>query len=304
MTKTGFDAIEAEISRAGVYAKAGQHRLAAQSFTLLRAFMVDLADVASLRQAITAQRVPLRAAREAFRAAVAGRCADGQRILFLTDTAALAHAGTDVDQTFSGQLAKTPSSFRVDTIGQEGFITTDILTLLNNAPRLGAQVDVIVMIGQHDSAQTMLEAHERAAMALLPRDQQTLILDLIAQYGTEFVPHLPVRPAVSADMFAANIDSILRALQARGARRIFVVTLLSQTDRRPYNAALELAAERAGATLLDFDRLARHLASDVSTDGHWSKRLHSFFADVLANALTMEPTEPADLTDVFGDLAI
>jgi hypothetical protein len=286
MTETTFDLIGAEITRAKHYAGAGQMRLAVQCFVLLRALIVDHVDAVALRQAVAGQRVPLRAAREAFRSAIAARRGAGTPLLILTDGAVQTAASQGAEVSYASRLGAAMHGFRVDCIGQHLFMAADVLALLTNAPRLGAGADVILHIGQHDSMQPLLNQTELAAAGLLPANLMTQLLDFIAMHQTALTDGLPTRHEVPADRFRAHLTSILRALQTRGAQRVVMVTLPTQTGTTAHNAALLQVARQADTLVLDFDRLTRHLPSLSSP---WPDALHVQVAHHIAAMLVPEP---------------
>jgi hypothetical protein len=300
MTDTRFEQLVAEISRAQQFAKDRQVGLAAQSFALLRAMIVDQADRAVLRQMVAAERVPRRAARETFRAAVAGRGDVARPLLILTDAAALPGSDVGVQGTFAWLLGSPPHSYSVDCIGQQGFQSADVLALLSNAPKLGRGADVVIMIGQSDSAQPLLQEDERLAMSMLPDDLRNLLQDFTTQYGGTITGHLPARAVTPVGRFRANVNGILRLLRAREALRIVVVTILSSGDRVAHNTELLRAGHLAGAIVVDFDRMARHAVSGLTDQGQWSDTLHRLFGETLADALASERASEASIVESTG----
>ncbi len=292
MTDKAFEMIGAEIARAKGFADMGQTRLAAQSFAVLRALIVDHADVAALRAAVAAQRVPLRAAREAFRSAVAGRNGAGRPLLILTDASVQPATSQGAEVSYACRLGAS-HGYRVDCIGQHLFTAGDVLAMLTNAPRLGACADVVVHIGQHDSAQPLLNQAETAAVGLLPTDLGAEVARFAAAHAAALTVALPLRHEVPVDMYRAQVTGIIRALRARGAGRIVVVTLASQSSTSAHNAALLQVARQADVLVLDLDRMTRHLPH---LSLHWPETLHVQVADGIAALLahvTANPVEQA-----------
>jgi hypothetical protein len=282
MTDTTLDMIRAEITRATRHAEAGQMRLAVHAFALMRTLIVERADSAMLRQVAAAQRVPLRAAREAFRAVLAGRSGEGLPLLILTDGAVQPASAQGARTSYAWRLGDAPHGRRVDCIGQHLYTSGDILTLLANAPRLGAGADVVLHIGQHDSAQPLLNQMEQAAISLLPADVAAEVTAFSDKFQADLLVNLPARYEVQADRFQAHLTGIVRALQGRRAGHIVMVTLPSQTSTTAHNAALMHVARQANLAVLDFDRLTRHLP-DLPL--HWPDALHAQMADHIADLL-------------------
>jgi hypothetical protein len=282
MTDTLFDMIRAEITRAKRYADAGQMRLAAHAFALMRTLIVEQADPTMARQVAAAQRVPLRAAREAFRAALAGRSGEGRPLLILTDGAVQPASAQGARTSYAWRLGDAPHARRVDCVGQHLYTSADILTLLTNAPRLGAGADVVLHIGHHDSAQPLFNQMEQVAVSLLPANVAAQVAEFAAIYSLALAEGLPARHEVTVDRFRAHLTGILRALRTRGVRRVVMVTLPLQTTTTAYNATLLQVARQADVTVLDFDRLSRHLPE---LPLHWPDALHAQMADHLAALL-------------------
>lgn len=286
MTKKAFEILQAEVSRANRFVALGQMRLAAQSFAVLRALIVDTADVAALRQAIAVQRMPLRAAREAFRSGVAGRNGIGSPLLILTDASVQPEPSQGADVSYACHLGAAPHGFRVDCLGQHLFTAGDVLSLLTNAPRLGMRADVVLHIGQHDSAQPLLNQLEKAAVGLLPTELGAAVTDFVTVHAMALVAALPARHEVPTDMFVAHLTGIVRALRARGVARLVMVTLPTQTSTTSHNAALLQVARQSDALVLDFDRMTRHVPQ---LSPRWPGTLHTLLADHIAALLVNNP---------------
>ncbi len=290
MTDKAFEMIGAEIARAKGFADMGQTRLAAQSFAVLRALIVDHADVAALRAAVAAQRVPLRAAREAFRSAVAGRNAAGRPLLILTDASVQSATSQRAEVSYACRLGMAPYAYRVDCIGQHLFTAGDVLALLTNAPRLGAGADVVVHIGLHDSEEPLLNQTEMAAVGLLPVDLGAEVIGFAVAHAAALTADLPLRHAVPMDLYRAHLSGIIRALRARGAGRIVMVTLASQTGMTSHNATVLQVVRQADVLVLDLDRMTRHLPQFLP---HWPDALHAQVADGIAAVLQNDAVVPA-----------